>query len=101
MDEPDLDPLIHQPTRFRILLLLFRYRQGSAAWVKETLTLTDGNLWGHARRLEDGGYLEQGKTLTREGFQVVLRITPRGSSAFQTYLASWKALLDGDVARLE
>ena len=98
MDEPQLDPLIHQPTRFRVLLLLYRYRQGSASWVKETLNLTDGNLWGHAKRLVEGGYVEQGRTLTGAGFSVVLRITPAGSDAFKAYLASWKSFLGEDAS---
>lgn len=64
--------------------------------MKESLGLTDGNLWGHAQRLVDAKYLEQGRTLTRGGFQVVLRITRKGSEAFKAYLESWQQLLAQD-----
>lgn len=96
MPEPELDPLLHQPTRLRLMLVLYRNRQASAAWLKRTLGLTDGNLFGHARRLVEADYLLQGRVLSADGFAVVLRITPTGTTAIKKYLQAWRTILESE-----
>lgn len=91
MDLPELDPVIHQPTRLRIMTLLHRNRQAAFTWIRDVLGLTDGNLGSHAARLEGAGYVEQGRALTPNGFQVRLRVTPAGDDAFRAYLAALRA----------
>lgn len=87
MDLPELDPLIHQRTRLRIMTLLFRNREAAFAWVREELDLSWGNLDGHADRLEEAGYVRRDRVLTPDGFEVRLGITPQGREAFRGYLA--------------
>ncbi len=101
MNLPEFDPIIHQPTRLRIMTLLHRNRQASFAWVRDALALTDGNLGRHARTLEAAGYLEQGRVLTRNGFQFRFRITAKGDAAFGTYLSGLRAYLDAQAAAEE
>lgn len=93
MELPPLDPVIHQPTRLRILALLYRNRRAAFTWVRDTLGLTDGNLGSHAAKLAEAAYILQGRVLTRGGFQVWLRMTPRGDEAFRTYLEALKAYI--------
>jgi len=92
LDAPD--PVIHQSARFRIMLLLYRNRQAAATWVKDALSMTDGNLRSHADKLAQAGYIELGRALTRDGFQVRLRITSRGHAAFRAYLHHLERILD-------
>lgn len=94
MEFPPLDPVFHQPARFRIMVLLYRNRQAAAVWIMRNLKLSDGNLRSHAEKLVRAGHVEQGRVLTRDGFQVRYRITPRGDSAFRQYLQALRRTLD-------
>jgi DNA-binding MarR family transcriptional regulator len=89
----ELDPIIHQPTRLRIMVLLYQNRQAAATWVRDALGLTDGNLGSHTQKLVDAGYLEQGRALSAQGFQLRLKLTPKGEQAFAAYLAGLKSML--------
>jgi DNA-binding MarR family transcriptional regulator len=94
MPTEPLDPVIHQVVRLRIMALLHRNRAASFVWVRDALELTDGNLGSHVSRLAEAGYAESGRTLTRSGFQVWLRITPVGDEAFRAYLRALRANLE-------
>lgn len=93
MPPDELDPVIHQPTRLRIMVLLYQNRQAAATWVRDTLGLTDGNLGSHSDRLAHAGYVDVGRTLTPTGFQVRLRMTEKGDAAFRDYLARLRGFL--------
>lgn len=95
---PELDGLIHQRTRLRIVTLLYRNREAAFAWVREQLGLTYGNLDSHATRLEDAGYVERRRRLTPDGFSVRLRLTSEGREAFRAYLSALRAYLAADEA---
>jgi DNA-binding MarR family transcriptional regulator len=88
-----LDPMVHQEVRLQLMALLYRNRQASAAWLRDRLGLTAGNLGSHTARLAEAGYIEQGRVLTMRGFEVRCRITPAGDAAFRAYLAQLRALL--------
>jgi DNA-binding MarR family transcriptional regulator len=100
VDLPPLDPVIHQPTRLRIVALLYRNRRASFTWVRDTLGLTDGNLGSHAAKLAEAAYIEEGRVLTTAGFQVWLRMTPRGDEAFGAYLEALKAYVDTESVQV-
>jgi len=93
----ELDPVLHQQVRLRLMVLLFRNREASAAWLRATLDLTDGNLGSHAGKLVAAGYVRQRPALTPTGFELRYAITPQGDAAFQAYLAALRGLL-GDGA---
>lgn len=90
-----LDPIIHQEVRLRLLMHLFRDREATATWLRDTLHLTDGNLGSHADRLASAGYIIQRKALTPRGFELRYSITPAGDVAFQAYLRNLRGLLEG------
>lgn len=91
----ELDALIHQPTRLRVMTLLVRNREAPFTWIQGELGLTSGNLDSHVQRLAEAGYVEQGRALTPGGFQVRVRITPAGDAAYQAYLRALRSLLEG------
>lgn len=93
MPPADLDPVLHQAVRLRVMGLLNRNRAASFVWVRDTLQLTDGNLGSHMARLVAAGYAASSRELTRSGFQVWLRITPAGDAAFERYLAALRSYL--------
>lgn len=94
MPTEPLDPIIHQVVRLRVMALLSRNRTAPFVWVRDSLDLTDGNLGSHVARLVEAGYAASGRELTRSGFQVWLRITPKGDEAYRTYLAELRSLLE-------
>ena len=95
---PTLDPVIHQATRLRIMVLLYRNRVASFTWVRDALGLTDGNLDTHAAKLEEVGYLKRGRALDIGGFQVRMKITPEGDAAFRAYLEGLRAYLSTELS---
>lgn len=96
----DLDPLIHQATRLRIMTILHRNREASFAWVQHALQLTPGNLDSHLAKLTEAGYLQYGTNLTPHGFENRVRLTAEGSRAFNDYLSALARLLaDASVAQ--
>ena len=91
---PDLDPLIHQPARLRLMGLLHRHRRMAYAALRDAAGLTDGNMSTHVARLVQAGYVRSGRTLGHAGFLVVVEITQEGSTAFAAYLHALQAYLE-------
>jgi len=91
---PELDPVIHQPTRLRLMTVLHRNRQASFTDLRDGCGLTPGNLASHAARLEEAGYIRSGRVLVDLSFEVQYRITDQGSEAFKAYLAALQSLID-------
>ncbi|HXP54664.1 MAG TPA: transcriptional regulator, partial [Streptosporangiaceae bacterium] len=70
MADDGLDPLIHVPTRLRIVATLAALPDGDAlsfTRLQEMLELTPGNLIVQLRKLEDAGYLSSEKTRSESG----------------------------------
>ena len=55
MTGSDLDPVVHQPTRLRIMVLLSGLQEADFSFLLNPLGLTKGNLSGRSARLEDAG----------------------------------------------
>jgi DNA-binding MarR family transcriptional regulator len=95
---PDLDPLIHAPTRLRImstLAVLDTDEQLAFTRLQSLLDLTAGNLITHLRKLEHAHYItttkqhDNGTTATTN-----IRLTTNGRRAFQDYTTTLRAWLD-------
>ena len=89
----DLDPVIHQASRLRVMTLLFRNRQLAVTNIRDTLAMTDGNVASHLSKLEAAGYVRTGRVLAGVTFEVHAKITDEGSAAFRTYLGHLRGLL--------
>jgi len=91
--EGELNPVIHQPTRLKIMGALYRNRRLNYKTLRDGLGLTDGNLASHVARLEQEGYVASGRVLVNLSFEVVYRITPEGDAAFRDYLQALRGML--------
>jgi len=87
MDE--LDPVIHQPTRLRIMMLLSGIREADFTFLLKTLCLTNGNLSIHTRKLEDAEYIETTKSFQGRMPRTTYRLTELGRARLREY---WDAL---------
>jgi len=85
----ELDQVVHQPTRLRILVVLSEVDTADFRFLQNTLSLTNGNLSSHTRYLEDAGYIEVLKTFQGRIPRTTYSITSLGRSRLEAY---WRAI---------
>lgn len=99
MTDDGLDPLIHVPTRLRIVATLAALHDGdtlSFTRLQDMIGLTPGNLLVHLRKLEDADYLSTQKTGNGAGSRTSVALTSRGRAALDAYTQTLRDLL-GDL----
>ena len=89
-----LDKLIHDRVRLGIISALAVNDRLSFTDLRELLALTDGNLSVHARKLEDGGYLQCQKGFDGRVPKSEYRLTAAGRRALERYLGHMEALIE-------
>jgi DNA-binding MarR family transcriptional regulator len=95
--ETELDPVIHAPTRLRVVVTLATLRDGdslSFTRLQDLLGLTPGNLITHLRKLEDAGYVTTVKTGSGVTARTSVSLSQQGREALNTYAAVLRQLLD-------
>lgn len=95
---PELDAIIHQPVRLRIMSALGALRPDDSVeftFLRDMLGLTDGNLGAHLRRLEEAGYVHLDKTFVDRKPRTYAALTARGRSALQDHVGALKRILEG------
>lgn len=91
-----LDKLIHQPIRLQImaaLVVLDDEAQLGFTALRDKLSLSDGNLGSHLRKLEDASYVEVHKTFIARKPQTFVKATAKGKQQFQDHVAALEAIL--------
>jgi DNA-binding transcriptional ArsR family regulator len=89
----DLDRLIHERVRLGIVSALAVTDSLSFTELRDLLETSDGNLSVHARKLEEGGYLDCRKYFEGRSPKTEYRLTDRGRQALQDYLGHMEALI--------
>jgi DNA-binding MarR family transcriptional regulator len=98
MTTDDLDPLIHVPTRLKIVATLAALPDGdslSFTRLQDMIGLTPGNLIIHLRKLEDAGYLSSEKTRNGTAPKTTVALTRHGRKALDAYTQALRGLLNG------
>ena len=98
MTTEELDPLIHVPTRLRIVATLAALPDGDAlsfTRVQDMIGLTPGNLLIHLRKLEEAGYLKSETTGNGRASRTSIALTRKGRRALDTYTAALRDLITG------
>jgi DNA-binding MarR family transcriptional regulator len=93
-----LDPLIHVPTRLKIVATLAALPDGDAlsfTRLQDMIGLTPGNLIIHLRRLEEAGYLSSEKTKNGAASRTTVTLTSQGRTALDAYTRALRNLLGG------
>jgi DNA-binding MarR family transcriptional regulator len=96
MTTEELDPLIHVPTRLKIVATLAALNKGdslSFTRLQNLIGLTPGNLIIHLRRLEEAGYLTSEKTKNGSAPQTTVALTRQGRKALDSYTNALRDLL--------
>ena len=89
----ELDRLIHERMRLGIVSALAVNEALSFNDLKQLLRTTDGNLSVHARKLEEAEYISCTKSFEGRVPRTEYRLTERGRSALERYLAHMEALI--------
>jgi len=91
-----LNPLIHQPTRLRIMAALVGMDDGDKAdftFLRDLLGLTDGNLSVHLQRLEEAGYVAVEKTFVGRRPKTWIWAAPEGRAAFAVHVDALERII--------
>ncbi len=92
----ELDPIIHQPVRLRIVASLAALHETESAeftFLRDTLDLTDGNLGSHVRKLEEEGYLVVEKMFVQRKPRTFVALSDKGRKAFKEHVAALEGIL--------
>ena len=85
----DIDRVIHEPVRLRILSILSGVDLADFKFLLSTLGLSRGNLSSHIDKLQQAGYVEVQKRFNGKIPHTDYRITDNGREALSGY---WAAL---------
>jgi len=88
-----LDRTIHEPIRLGIISALAVNDVLTFSELKELLSVTDGNLSVHARKLEDAGFIECSKTFEGRVPRTEYKVTSKGRTALESYIEHMGAIL--------
>jgi len=85
----ELNEIIHQPVRLRIMASLVSLDADSEVdftYLRQLLDVTDGNLGAHLRKLEEAGYIAVNKTFVERKPRTFVTATPEGRSVFREHV---------------
>jgi DNA-binding HxlR family transcriptional regulator len=86
---PEVDRVVHEPARLRIMTMLSGVAAADFNFLRTALGLTNGNLSCHMDRLERAGYVEVEKEFVGKMPHTQYKLTPAGRTALEGY---WAAL---------
>jgi DNA-binding MarR family transcriptional regulator len=91
-----LDNIIHQPARLRIMASLVALDPGEQVdfvYLRKILNLTDGNLGAHLAKLENAGYVKIQKTFIARKPRTFINVTGKGRDAFDEHIKTLEAII--------
>jgi DNA-binding MarR family transcriptional regulator len=98
MNDEALDPLIHVPTRLKIVATLAALPDGdtlSFTRLQDMIGLTPGNLIIHLRKLEEADYITSEKSRNGSVTVTTVALTGHGRKALSAYTEALRDLLGG------
>ncbi len=81
----EIDKIIHEPARLRIVMILAGVEQADFNFLLKTLSLTRGNLSRHIEKLESAAYLKVKKSFNGKMPNTSYQLTQKGSKALAQY----------------
>ena len=90
----DIDPLIHAPTRLKIMAYLSIVESADFTFLMQQTGLTRGNLSVNLRKLEETGYVSITKEFVDRIPRTLIRLTADGRQAIRAYRDNMQTVLD-------
>jgi DNA-binding MarR family transcriptional regulator len=81
----EIDPIIHSPTRLKILVVLSEVMKADFTFLVLTTGLTRGNLSANLRKLEEAGYISIEKGFIKRVSRTMIQLTDQGRNAIMSY----------------
>ena len=81
----DIDPLIHAPSRLRVMTYLYVVDSLDFVYLKRVTGMSWGNLSTHLTKLEEGGYIAIRKSFQDKKPNTMIQLTEEGRQAFRQY----------------
>lgn len=85
MEFKDLDPILHNELRLKIMAALDSLEDADFVYLKGLTKATAGNLSVQLTKLEEAGYIRVSRSGEGRGSHTVCRITSAGTRALQDY----------------
>lgn len=85
MEFKDLNPLLHNELRLKIMAALDSLDDADFVYLKDLTKATSGNLSVQITKLEEAGYIKVSRSGEGRGSHTVCRITSTGSKALRAY----------------
>jgi DNA-binding MarR family transcriptional regulator len=98
-DVPELNEIIHQPVRLRVMSALTSLKPDEEidfSSLAKMLEVTDGNLGAHLLKLEEAGYTMVKKTFVERKPRTFLKASNKGRAAFEDHVAALRQILGKD-----
>ena len=89
----ELDPLIHQPIRTKIMTYLASVGESDYVSIKKALKLSDGHMSTHIKKLTEANYIEFKKEFIDNKPKTTYWISSDGKKKYKEYIASIKKLI--------
>jgi predicted ArsR family transcriptional regulator len=90
---PELDSILHQPVRTRMVAFLAARGEATFNELKRTIGITDGNLDAHMKKLVAAEYVTSRREADASRPQTFYSLTRAGSRAFHDYVKALQSLL--------
>ncbi len=91
----DIDKLIHEPARFKILAQLYVVESVDFIFLMRQTGLTQGNVSGHLKKLEDAEYVDINKAYSGKRPYTMISLTQNGRKSFKEYVQSMQKIFKG------
>ena len=85
MEFKDLNPLLHNELRLKVMAALDSLEDADFVYLKELTKSTAGNLSVQISKLEEAGFIKVSRSGEGRGSHTVCRITSAGSKALLDY----------------
>lgn len=85
MEFKDLDPILHNELRLKVMVALDSLDDADFVYLKGLTKATSGNLSVQLSNLEEAGYIKVSRSGEGRGSHTVCRITPKGAAALREY----------------
>lgn len=85
--------MVHEPARLMILMYLYSVEKADFVFLLNATELTWGNLSSHVSKLEEAGYVAVEKGFVGKIPRTMVRLTPTGRQAVDTYRQTMQAAL--------
>jgi len=81
----EIDRLIHEPTRYKIMALLYVVESAEFLFIQNQLQLSPGNLSSHLSKLESAAYVAIKKEFAGKIPRTKVSLTTSGRKQFEYY----------------